>query len=334
MDGAAELVGDIRALAARTARPETILGIGGFAALSRVPVDRYRRPVLVSSTDGVGTKIKLAQAWGRHRGVGVDLVAMVVNDLLPCGAEPFLFLDYLAMGRLDAAVIRELVDGISDGCAKAGCALVGGETAEMPGVYGDGEYDVAGFGVGLVEENEIVDGSRVCRGAALVGLASSGLHSNGFSLVRRLLPPEELDGGTILAPLTVPLADELLAPTRIYAQLIALVRSQFDIWAMAHITGGGLLENVPRTLPEGLGVALDRRAWSLPPIFRLLQERGDISDREMLRTFNCGIGYTLVVEANAADRLLATVRDVSDCAAFRIGEIVEVPPGGERVGFA
>jgi len=301
IDRGNRLVSRIAGAAARTARAETLAGIGGFGALFRVPVERYREPVLVSGADGVGTKLRLALAAGRHRGVGIDLVAMCVNDVLTLGAEPLFFLDYYATGRLDESVAGEVVDGIADGCAQAGAALIGGETAEMPGMYPDGDYDLAGFCVGVVERERIVDGTRVGAGDVVLGLASSGPHSNGYSLVRRIL---ERTGAALDQPLAggVSLGDALLAPTRIYVASVraALAAHGEAIHALAHITGGGLLENVPRVLPHGCRALIDPTAWPRPPVFQWLEETGPVAPAEMLRTFNCGIGMVVIAAPDAA----------------------------------
>jgi phosphoribosylformylglycinamidine cyclo-ligase len=321
IDRGNRLVDRVAGAAARTARTETLAGIGGFGALFRVPTDRYREPVLVSGTDGVGTKLMLALAAGHHRGVGVDLVAMCVNDVLTLGAEPLFFLDYYATGRLDEGVAGEVVEGIADGCVLAGAALIGGETAEMPGMYADGEYDLAGFCVGVVERSQILDGGRVRPGDVVLGLASSGPHANGYSLVRRILART---GAALDRPLGhgTTLGDALLAPTRIYVHsLRAALNDHGDaIHALAHITGGGLLENVPRVLPPGCRARIDASAWPRPAVFRWLEENGPVAPGEMLRTFNCGIGMVVVAEASAAPAIAATLADAGE-QVHRIGAI-------------
>lgn len=305
----AELVESIEPLARRATRPEVMSGIGGFAGLCRLPTG-YREPVLVSGTDGVGTKLKTAIATGRHDTVGVDLVAMAVNDVVVCGAEPLFFLDYLAVGKLDPATAREIVAGIAEGCVQAGCALLGGETAELPGLYRDADYDLAGFCVGVVERDEIRDGRGIAAGDPLIGLPSSGLHSNGHSLARKILldrfdlddAPPALDGATV--------ADELLQPTLIYAPAFAALRQvTIPFRGAAHITGGGLIDNPPRMLPGGddapLAVHLDRSTWSVPAIFPLIAEAG-VAEDEMLRTFNMGLGMLIAVaESDVAPALAA-----------------------------
>lgn len=302
-----KLVERIGPLAKRTMRPEVLAGIGGFGGMVRVPVERYREPVLVSGTDGVGTKLKVAFLAGRHDTIGQDLVAMCVNDIACTGAEPLFFLDYFGTGKLSAEQAAEVVAGIAAGCRLAGCALVGGETAELPGFYAPGEYDLAGFCLGVVEKSEVVDGARVRPGDVVIGLASSGLHSNGYSLARKVLlermglgldsTPPELGGRS--------LGDALLAPTRIYAkEVLELRRAGVDVRAMSHITGGGLVGNVPRTLPAGTRAVLDGASWEIPGLFRLIQKGGQVETAEMLRTFNLGVGFTLVVPADEAQRCI------------------------------
>jgi len=328
IDAGDALVDRIKPLARRTMREGALGGIGGFGALFEVP-KRYREPVLVAGTDGVGTKLKLAFALDGHDTVGIDLVAMSVNDILVQGAEPLFFLDYFACGKLDVEVAARVVGGIARGCELAGCALIGGETAEMPGMYPDGEYDLAGFAVGAVEKSAIIDGSRIAAGDAVLGLASSGAHSNGYSLVRRVI---ERAWGAIDAPQMNDdfhgrrFADAVLAPTRIYVQpMLGLIRS-VPVKGIAHITGGGLLENVPRVLPDGLQAVLHRDAWTMPPLFGWLQQHGGVDDAEMHRVFNCGIGMVVIVDAAdaaAAGAMLAAAGET----VYRIGEVVERPAG-------
>jgi len=328
IDAGDALVDRIKPLARRTMRDGVLGGIGGFGALFEVP-KRYREPVLVSGTDGVGTKLKLAFALDGHDTVGIDLVAMSVNDILVQGAEPLFFLDYFACGKLDVEVAARVVGGIARGCELAGCALIGGETAEMPGMYPDGEYDLAGFAVGVVEKSAIIDGSRIAAGDAVLGLASSGAHSNGYSLVRRVI---ERAWGAIDAPQMNDdfhgrrFVDAVLAPTRIYVQpMLGLIRS-LPVKGIAHITGGGLLENVPRVLPDRLQAVLHRDAWAMPPLFGWLQQHGGIDDAEMHRVFNCGVGMVVIVDAAdaaAAEAMLAAAGET----VYRIGEIVERPAG-------
>ncbi|ARP80499.1 phosphoribosylformylglycinamidine cyclo-ligase [Bordetella genomosp. 9] len=320
IDAGDALVDRIKPLAARTMRPGVLAGIGGFGALFEVP-GKYREPVLVSGTDGVGTKLKLAFQWNRHDTVGIDLVAMSVNDILVQGAEPLFFLDYFACGKLAVDTAAAVVGGIARGCELAGCALIGGETAEMPGMYPDGEYDLAGFAVGAVEKSAILDGKSIRPGDAILGLASSGAHSNGYSLVRKILdragarPEQDFQGQ--------PLGDVVMAPTRIYVKpvLAALARHGAAIKGMAHITGGGLVENVPRILQADVAAELQRDAWKMPPLFSWLQQQGGVADAEMHRVFNCGIGMAIVVDAAQADAVAATLREQGE-TVDRIGVVV------------
>ncbi len=328
IDAGDALVDRIKPLARRTLREGVLAGIGGFGALFEVP-RRFREPVLVSGTDGVGTKLRLAFALGRHDTVGIDLVAMSVNDILVQGAEPLFFLDYFACGRLDVDVAARVVGGIAAGCEQAGCALIGGETAEMPDMYPDGEYDLAGFAVGVVEKAAIVDGRDIVAGDVVIGLPSSGAHSNGYSLVRRVL--ERAFGG-LDAPAARdglardfhgrPFADVLMAPTRIYVKPMLKLLQAGGVKGIAHITGGGLVGNVPRILPDGVQARLHRDAWTWQPLFAWLQATGAIADAEMFRVFNAGIGLVVVVAPERADAAIATLRDAGE-AALRIGEIVE-----------
>ncbi len=321
-----ELVRRIAPAAQATRRPELLSGLGGFAALATLP-SKYAEPVLVTGTDGVGTKLKLAIDHDRHDAVGQDLVAMCVNDVLVTGAEPFLFLDYYATGALDVDVAERVIKGIARGCELAGCALVGGETAEMPGFYAKGDYDLAGFCIGVVERSRIVDGSRLAAGDVLIGLPSSGPHSNGFSLIRRLLDDRALTPDPSLL-------DALMAPTRIYAKTVLALLETHPVHAMAHITGGGLLENLPRIFPgEGLAALVDLDAWQRPALFDWLQQAGRIDEDEMLRTFNCGIGFVLAVPAETADAVMNTLADAGEAPA-RIGRIVAAdttPAPSERL---
>jgi phosphoribosylformylglycinamidine cyclo-ligase len=305
IDAGDALVERIKPAAKRTMRPEVLAGIGGFGALFEIS-RKYREPVLVSGTDGVGTKLKLAFQWNRHDTVGQDLVAMSVNDILVQGAEPLFFLDYFACGRLDVNTAATVVEGIAKGCELAGCALIGGETAEMPSMYPDGEYDLAGFAVGAVEKSKIIDGRSIRPGDVVLGLASSGAHSNGYSLIRKILERAKPD---LTMPLGgVPLADAVMAPTRIYVKpLLALLQAD-HVKGMAHITGGGLTENIPRVLPDHLTAVIERGEWTLPPLFQWLQQEGQVADAEMHRVFNCGIGMVVIVaaaDAGAAMQLLA-----------------------------
>ncbi len=299
IDAGDALVDRIKPHAKRTLRPGVMAGIGGFGALFAMPRG-YREPVLVSGTDGVGTKLKLAFEWRRHDTIGIDLVAMSVNDILTLGAEPLFFLDYYACGKLDVDAATDVVKGIAAGCEMAGCALIGGETAEMPGMYPAGEYDLAGFAVGVVEKKRIIDGRGIRPGDAVLGLASNGAHSNGYSLIRRILaqPGVRLSakiGGRALK-------DAILAPTRIYVKPVLQLMKKVQVRGLAHITGGGLVDNVPRVLAPGLTAEIRRDAWPLPPLFRWLQEQGNVADDEMHRVFNCGIGMVLVVAEKDAER--------------------------------
>ena len=299
IDAGNALVERIKPAVRATHRPGVLSGIGGFGGLFEVPAG-YRRPVLVAGTDGVGTKLKLAIETGKHDTVGIDLVAMCVNDVIVQGAEPLFFLDYYATGRLDVDVAASVIAGIAEGCRQAGAALLGGETAELPGFYEGGEYDLAGFCVGVVEHERIIDGARVAPGDAIVGIASSGLHSNGYSLARKVLarsgvgPDEMLDGR--------PLVDQLLAPTRIYVKPLLALLEEVQVHALAHITGGGLPENLPRVLPEDARAVIDTRSWQRPAVFDWLQAEGGIADAELYRTFNCGLGMAVVLPAAQAQR--------------------------------
>jgi phosphoribosylformylglycinamidine cyclo-ligase len=317
IDAGDALVEAIKPFAKRTLRPEVLAGIGGFGALAEIP-KRFREPVLVSGTDGVGTKLKLAFQLARHDTVGIDLVAMSVNDILTQGAEPLFFLDYFACGKLDLPVATEVVKGIARGCELAGCALIGGETAEMPGMYAAGEYDLAGFAVGVVEKSGIIDGRDIAAGDVVLGLASSGAHSNGYSLVRRILERAKPDLRADFHGRS--LGQALLEPTRIYVKPVLALMKQVQVKGLAHITGGGLVENLPRVIPEKLKAAISRTAWTLPPLFAWLQREGGVADEEMLRVFNCGIGMAVVVgeeNADAAQRSLTTAGET----VFRIGRV-------------
>jgi phosphoribosylformylglycinamidine cyclo-ligase len=312
------LVEAIKPLAAATRRPGVLAGVGGFGALFEIPPGRYREPVLVSGTDGVGTKLKLAIALGRHDTIGIDLVAMCVNDVLTLGAEPLFFLDYYATGRLDPRAGRDIIAGIADGCRQAGCALVGGETAEMPGMYAEGDYDLAGFCVGVVEKSRILDGSAVRPGDALIGLAASGPHSNGYSLIRKIL---ERGQARLEAPFgSSTLGETLLAPTRIYVKPVLELLAALPVRALAHITGGGLPGNVPRVLPQGTRAVIEAHAWIRPAIFDWLQREGRVESAEMYRTFNCGIGMVAVCGADDAERAIALLEHAGERAVC-IGRI-------------
>jgi len=318
IDAGDELVERIKPRVKRSMRPEVLGGIGGFGALVEVPLDRYRKPVLVSGTDGVGTKLRLAIDTQRHDGVGIDLVAMCVNDVVVQGAEPLFFLDYYASGKLDVGVGERVIAGIVEGCVQAGCALVGGETAEMPGMYHGADYDLAGFCVGVVEKEAIIDGTKTRAGDVVLGLPSSGPHSNGFSLIRKILQVSaadinaNLDGASLI--------DRLMAPTRIYVKPLLKLMSKLAPHGLSHITGGGLVDNIPRVLPDGLEVILERSAWQRNPVFDWLQRQGKVADAEMYRVFNCGIGMTVHVAAADAQRSIELLRDAGQ-EALVIGEV-------------
>ncbi len=318
IDAGEELVERIKPGVKRSMRREVLGGIGGFGALVEVPLDRYRKPVLVSGTDGVGTKLRVAIDTGRHDTVGIDLVAMCVNDVVVQGAEPLFFLDYFATGKLEVDIAARVVAGIVEGCVQAGCALVGGETAEMPGMYHGEDYDLAGFCVGVVEKDAIIDGGKTAAGDIVLGLPSSGPHSNGFSMIRKILQVADADLESDLDGVT--LLDRLMAPTRIYVKpLLALIQA-VPVHGLSHITGGGLLDNIPRVIPEHLEVILERKAWRREPIFEWLQQQGNVADEEMYRVFNCGIGMTVQVAAGDVDRAVALLREAGQ-EALIIGEV-------------
>jgi phosphoribosylformylglycinamidine cyclo-ligase len=319
IDAGDALVEAIKPFAKRTLREGVLAGIGGFGALFEVS-KKFREPVLVSGTDGVGTKLKLAFHLNRHDTVGIDLVAMSVNDILVQGAEPLFFLDYFACGRLDVATATDVIKGIAAGCEMAGCALIGGETAEMPSMYPDGEYDLAGFAVGAVEKSKIIDGKKISPGDVVLGLASSGAHSNGYSLVRKIIEVAKPDLAADFHGR--PLADALLAPTRIYVKPLLSLMEKIDVRGMVHITGGGLVENIPRVLQPNLTAVLHRDAWTLPPLFQWLQQHGGVADAEMHRVFNCGIGMAVIVAAEVADQAQAELARLGE-TVYRIGEIRE-----------
>ena len=327
IDAGNALVDRIKGAVKRTHRPEVMGGLGGFGALCQIPAG-YKEPVLVSGTDGVGTKLRLAMDLKRHDGVGIDLVAMCVNDLIVQGAEPLFFLDYYATGKLNVDTATAVVEGIAVGCEQSGCALVGGETAEMPGMYHGDDYDIAGFCVGVVEKSELIDGSKVQAGDQLIALASSGPHSNGFSLIRKILEvsgqsaEQQLEGKSI--------ADHLLAPTRIYVKnLLELIKQQ-PVHALCHITGGGFWENIPRVLPEQTKAVIQGDSWQWPAIFNWLQQQGNVTEHEMYRTFNCGVGMLLVVPASALDAALSLLQTAGE-DAWHLGEIQTATAGDERV---
>lgn len=317
IDAGDALVEAIKPFAKRTMREGVLGGIGGFGALFEIS-KKYKEPVLVSGTDGVGTKLKLAFHLNRHDTVGIDLVAMSVNDILVQGAEPLFFLDYFACGKLDVKTATDVVKGVAFGCEQAGCALIGGETAEMPSMYPDGEYDLAGFAVGAVEKSKLINGTTIVAGDVVLGLASSGIHSNGFSLVRKIIEvanPDlnaDLDGRS--------LADALMAPTRIYVKPLLALMNSMDVKGMAHITGGGLVENIPRVLQKHLTAVLNKDAWPMPPLFNWLQKHGNVADSEMHRVFNCGIGMIVIVSRENADAAMAQLKSAGE-TVYHIGEI-------------
>ena len=323
-----ELVERIKADVKRTRRPEVMGGLGGFGALCALPT-KYKEPILVSGTDGVGTKLRLAIDLNKHDTIGQDLVAMCVNDLVVQGAEPLFFLDYYATGKLDVDVAADVVKGIADGCAISGCALVGGETAEMPGMYHVGDYDLAGFCVGVVEKSEIIDGSAVKVGDVLVALASSGPHSNGYSLIRKVL---EVSGANPAVDQLKgkPLSEHLLAPTKIYVKSVLELVENTDVHAIAHLTGGGFWENIPRVLPENTKAVIDEKSWVWPAIFNWLQEKGNISRYEMYRTFNCGVGMVIAVPAAEAEKAVSLLTQAGE-TAWVIGKIEALGNGTEQV---
>jgi phosphoribosylformylglycinamidine cyclo-ligase len=312
-----QLVERIKGVSKKTRRPEVMGGLGGFGALTRLPT-KYKNPILVSGTDGVGTKLRLAMDLNQHDTIGIDLVAMCVNDLVVAGAEPLLFLDYYATGKLDIDVAANVVTGIGEGCLQAGCALVGGETAEMPGMYHDGDYDLAGFCVGVVEEDDIIDGSNVKAGDKLIALGSSGPHSNGYSLIRKILEVSKADLNQDIDG--VALKDALMEPTRIYVKSILKLMESISVNALAHITGGGLLENIPRVLPEDAAAKIDATSWKRPAVFDWLQEQGNVEQEEMYRVLNCGVGMVLSIDADKADEALSILKAEGE-NAWIIGEI-------------
>lgn len=331
IDLGAALVAAIKPLAKSTARTGVIGGLGGFGGLFDPAAAGHSDPVLIAATDGVGTKLKLAIATGKHDTVGIDLVAMCANDLVVQGAEPLFFLDYFASGRLELETAKAVINGIAAGCREAGCALIGGETAEMPGLYADGDYDLAGFAVGAVARDEIITGENVAAGDTVLALASSGLHSNGYSLVRKAVGDLGLD---LAAP--APFAPSqslglaLLTPTRIYVRACLAAIAADGVTALAHITGGGLLENIPRVLPDGLSVSLDTASWKLPEVFAWLMRDGKISRNEMARTFNCGIGMAVIVRPDRADAVSKALADANE-TVWRAGDVIKTPAGGARV---
>lgn len=317
IDAGDRLVENIKPFAKRTLRPEVLTGIGGFGALFEIS-KQYQNPVLVSGTDGVGTKLKLAFQLNQHDNIGIDLVAMSVNDILVQGAEPLFFLDYFACGKLDVETATTVISSIARGCELAGCALIGGETAEMPGMYSHGEYDLAGFAVGVVEKDRIINGATIQEGDIVLGLASSGAHSNGYSLIRKIIENKRIDLSADFHGKT--LADVIMAPTRIYVKSLLALIKQLPVKGLAHITGGGLVENVPRILPHHAMAVLQKNSWQMPPLFHWLQQQGNVTDHEMTRVFNCGIGMVIVVAPDHAENAMDSLR-ASGETVWKIGEI-------------
>jgi phosphoribosylformylglycinamidine cyclo-ligase len=330
IDAGNELVDRIKTAVKSTNRDGVVTGLGGFGGLFQLDTSRYKQPVLVSGTDGVGTKLLLARQLERHDTIGIDLVAMCVNDILTCGAEPLFFLDYYATGKLKIDNAQAVIEGIAEGCRQSGCALIGGETAEMPGMYGQDEYDLAGFTVGVVDRPQLIDGSGIKEGHVVLGLASTGPHSNGYSLIRKVL---ELSGDDPSMPLgSSTLGEALLAPTRIYVKTLLPLLEQFPLDGLAHITGGGISENITRVIPDGLGLEVDLSAWELPEVFNWLQTRGGINETEMLRTFNCGIGMVILVAEGSANEICQAL-DTAGEAVHRIGRVTNHPKNTPRVNY-
>lgn len=318
IDAGNALVDRIKGVAKRTRRPEVMAGLGGFGALCEIP-EGYKKPVLVSGTDGVGTKLKLAMDANKHDSIGIDLVAMCVNDLIVCGAEPLFFLDYYATGKLNVDVAADVVSGIGDGCELAGCALVGGETAEMPGMYEGEDYDLAGFCVGVAEKEELIDGSKVAVGDVLIGLGASGPHSNGYSLIRKIIEVSKADLNQTLSNGEI-LIDALMKPTNIYVKSVLELIKSVPVHAISHITGGGLLENIPRVLPDDAAALIDTQSWSMPEVFQWLQAQGNVDATEMYRTFNCGVGMVICVSADKQEQALQILKDQGE-SPWLIGHI-------------
>ena len=327
IDAGNALVENIKGAVKRTTRPEVMGGLGGFGSICQLPTG-YKEPVLVAGTDGVGTKLRLAIDLQKHDTVGIDLVAMCVNDLIVQGAEPLFFLDYYATAKLDVDVASAVVSGIADGCVLSGCALVGGETAEMPGMYHKGDYDIAGFCVGVAEKSRVIDGTKVAAGDQLIALASSGAHSNGFSLIRKVLEVNKTDTNELLNGKSI--GDHLIEPTKIYVKSVLELLKQVDVHALSHITGGGFWENIPRVLPESAQAIVDGDSWEWPAIFNWLQEKGNITTHEMYRTFNCGVGMIIVVPADAVAQSIEILNAQGE-NAWHIGAIADMQAGQEQV---
>jgi phosphoribosylformylglycinamidine cyclo-ligase len=330
IDAGNALIERIKGVAKRTRRPEVMAGLGGFGALCEIP-EGYKKPVLVSGTDGVGTKLRLAMDANKHDTIGIDLVAMCVNDLIVCGAEPLFFLDYYATGKLNIDIAADVVSGIGHGCELSACSLVGGETAEMPGMYEGEDYDLAGFCVGVVEKDELIDGSKVSSGDTLIALASSGPHSNGYSLIRKVIEHSGADlDQAVSADDSTSLADALLTPTRIYVKSVLKLIKTLPVHAISHITGGGLLENIPRVLPAQTAAIIDTESWQLPAIFNWIQQQGNINATEMYRTFNCGVGMIICVSKDNVEMALKTLQDSGE-SAWVIGHIDDKSPSSDAV---
>jgi len=318
-----QIVKEIKPLINKTSIPGVLGGIGGFGGLFSLAGQNYKEPVLVSGTDGVGTKLKIAFALNQHNTVGIDLVAMSVNDIIACGAKPLFFLDYISIGKLSEKVVVNLIKGIIEGCKMADCALLGGETAEMPGFYPEGEYNLAGFAVGIVEKSKIIDGRKIKEGDSVIGIASNGLHSNGFSLARKvLLESNKYRIDDKVFSFGGYLGEELLTPTRIYVKPVLYLLEKYKLLGIAHITGGGLLENIPRILPEGVSIQIDQKSWPKPSIFSLIQKEGEISDEEMYRTFNMGIGMALIVRSDKTEKIINELNQM-DFPSYLIGRVVK-----------
>ncbi len=330
IDAGNALVENIKGAVKRTTRPEVMGGLGGFGSVCQLPTG-YKEPVLVAGTDGVGTKLRLAIDLAKHDTVGIDLVAMCVNDLIVQGAEPLFFLDYYATDKLDVAVASSVVEGIAEGCIQSGCALVGGETAEMPGMYHKGDYDIAGFCVGVAEKSRLIDGTNVAAGDQLIALGASGPHSNGFSLIRKVLEVNNTDTDELLEGKKI--ADHLLEPTKIYVKSVLELLKNVDVHALSHITGGGFWENIPRVLPETAQAVIKGESWEWPNIFNWLQEKGNITEHEMYRTFNCGVGMIIVVPADKVAQSIEVLTAHGE-NAWHIGAIADKADGEEQVVFA
>ncbi|MCS7200132.1 MAG: phosphoribosylformylglycinamidine cyclo-ligase [Caldimicrobium sp.] len=332
LEKATQLVEIIKDRTQRISQRNVLSSIGGYAGLFSLDVSNYKNPLLVASTDGVGTKIKIAIMADKHKGIGIDLVAMCVNDIITCGAKPLFFLDYIAMGRFNEKTFTELIEGIVEGCAQAQCVLLGGETAEMPGMYGEKEYDLAGFVVGLVDREKLIDGSEISFGDIVIGISSSGLHSNGFSLVRKIIFDEQKLSLDYIPPeLGVPLGEALLIPTKIYVtSILTLMNKNLKIKGVAHITGGGFFDNIPRILPKNCKVVIEKRAWEWPPIFKYIQDLGKISENEMYHVFNCGIGMILIVDRSSVDDVNTFLRALGE-SAYVLGQVEKILEGESQI---